>query len=49
MRGFIEGGTTTTPFDMVARNKMRAFTCAWEALWRSDYPQADPLMIKSFA
>ena len=44
VRGFIEEGTTTTPFDMVVRNKMSRFHLCMEALRRSDYPQAGPLM-----
>src|SRR4029079_15397468 len=44
VRGFIEEGTTTTPFDMVVRNKMSRFHLCIEALRRSDYPQAGPLV-----
>jgi xylulose-5-phosphate/fructose-6-phosphate phosphoketolase len=44
VRGFIDEGTTTTPFDMVVRNKMSRFHLCTEALRRSGYPQAGPLM-----
>ena len=44
VRGFMEEGTTTTPFDMVVRNEMSRFHLCMEALRRSDYPQAGPLM-----
>jgi Phosphoketolase len=44
VRGFMEEGTTTTPFDMVVRNKMSRFHLCMEALRRSAYAQADPLM-----
>ena len=44
VRGFIEEGTTTTPFDMVVRNEMSRFHLCMEALRRSNYPQAGPLM-----
>ena len=44
VRGFIEQGTTTTPFDMVVLNKMSRYHLGMEALRRSDYPQAGPLM-----
>ncbi|MGH7138502.1 MAG: phosphoketolase family protein, partial [Pirellulales bacterium] len=43
VRGFIDEGTTTTPFDMVVRNKMSRFHLCMEALRRSNYPQAGPL------
>jgi xylulose-5-phosphate/fructose-6-phosphate phosphoketolase len=43
VRGFIDEGTTTTPFDMVVRNKMSRFHLCMEALRRSDYAQAGPL------
>ncbi len=43
VRGFIDEGTTTTPFDMVVRNKMSRFHLCMEALARSDYAQAGPL------
>ena len=36
VRGFIEEGTTTTPFDMVVLNKMSRFHLCMEALRRSD-------------
>ena len=44
VRGFIDEGTTTTPFDMVVRNKMSRFHLCTEALRRSGYPQAGPLV-----
>jgi xylulose-5-phosphate/fructose-6-phosphate phosphoketolase len=44
VRGFIEEGTTTTPFDMVVLNEMSRFHLCMEALRRSGYPQAGPLM-----
>jgi xylulose-5-phosphate/fructose-6-phosphate phosphoketolase len=44
VRGFIDEGTTTTPFDRVVRNKMSRFHLCIEALRRSDYAQAGPLM-----
>jgi xylulose-5-phosphate/fructose-6-phosphate phosphoketolase len=44
VRGFIEEGTTTTPFDMVVLNKMSRFHLCIEALKRSGYPQAGPLI-----
>jgi xylulose-5-phosphate/fructose-6-phosphate phosphoketolase len=44
VRGFLEEGTTTTPFDMVVRNEMSRFHLCLEALRWSDYPQAGPLM-----
>jgi len=44
VRGFIEEGTTTTPFDMVVLNEMSRFHLCMEALRRSGYPQAGPLI-----
>jgi xylulose-5-phosphate/fructose-6-phosphate phosphoketolase len=44
VRGFIDEGTTTTPFDMVVRNEMSRFHLCMEALRRSGYSQAGPLM-----
>jgi xylulose-5-phosphate/fructose-6-phosphate phosphoketolase len=44
VRGFIEEGTTTTPFDMVVRNGVSRFHLCIEALRRSGYPQAGPLI-----
>ena len=35
VRGFMEEGTTTTPFDMVVRNEMSRFHLCMEALRRS--------------
>jgi xylulose-5-phosphate/fructose-6-phosphate phosphoketolase len=39
VRGFIEEGTTTTPFDMVVRNEMSRYHLCLEALRRSNYQQ----------
>ena len=44
VRGFIEEGTTTTPFDMVVRNQTSRFHLCIEALHRSGYPQAGPIV-----
>jgi xylulose-5-phosphate/fructose-6-phosphate phosphoketolase len=44
VRGFMEEGTTTTPFDMVVRNRMSRFHLCIEALRRSAYPQAASVM-----
>ncbi len=44
VRGFMEEGTTTTPFDMVVLNQMSRFHLCVEALRRSGYPQAGPLV-----
>jgi xylulose-5-phosphate/fructose-6-phosphate phosphoketolase len=44
VRGFMEEGTTTTPFDMVVLNQMSRFHLCIEALRRSDYSQAGPLV-----
>jgi xylulose-5-phosphate/fructose-6-phosphate phosphoketolase len=44
VRGFMEEGTTTTPFDMVVRNQMSRFHLCIEALRRSAYPQATPVV-----
>jgi xylulose-5-phosphate/fructose-6-phosphate phosphoketolase len=44
VRGFIDEGTTTTPFDMVVLNKMSRFHLCMEALRRSNYPQSGPLI-----
>lgn len=44
VRGFIEEGTTTTPFDMVVRNKMSRFHLCMEAMRRSHYPRAGQVM-----
>jgi xylulose-5-phosphate/fructose-6-phosphate phosphoketolase len=43
VRGFMEEGTTTTPFDMVVRNQMSRFHLCIEALRRSAYPEANPI------
>jgi len=44
VRGFMEEGTTTTPFDMVVRNQMSRFHLCIEALRRSANPQADSVI-----
>ena len=44
VRGFMEEGTTTTPFDMVVKNQISRFHLCIEALGRSGYPQAAPLV-----
>ncbi len=44
VRGYIEEGTTTTPFDMVVRNEMSRFHLCIEALRRSDVAQAGALI-----
>ena len=44
VRGFMEEGTTTTPFDMVVRNQMSRFHLCIEALRRSAFPQADSVI-----
>ncbi|HTB73629.1 MAG TPA: phosphoketolase family protein [Polyangiaceae bacterium] len=44
VRGYQEEGTTTTPFDMVVKNEMSRFHLCMEALRRSAYPQAGPLV-----
>ncbi|MGZ6144159.1 MAG: phosphoketolase family protein [Myxococcales bacterium] len=44
VRGFMEEGTTTTPFDMVVLNQMSRFHLCIEALRRSGYPQAGPII-----
>jgi xylulose-5-phosphate/fructose-6-phosphate phosphoketolase len=44
VRGFIEEGTTTTPFDMVVKNQMSRYHLCMEALRRSNYAQAGPLV-----
>jgi xylulose-5-phosphate/fructose-6-phosphate phosphoketolase len=44
VRGFIDEGTTTTPFDMVVLNQMSRFHLVMEALRRTGYPEGDPLM-----
>ena len=41
VRGFMEEGTTTTPFDMVVKNQMSRFHLCTEALRRARHPQAD--------
>jgi xylulose-5-phosphate/fructose-6-phosphate phosphoketolase len=44
VRGFIEEGTTTTPFDMVVRNGMSRFHLCMEAIRRSNYVDGRPLI-----
>ncbi|HUR28111.1 MAG TPA: phosphoketolase family protein [Planctomycetota bacterium] len=39
VRGYVEEGTTTTPFDMVVRNGMSRFQLATEALRRAGHPR----------
>lgn len=40
VRGYIEEGTTTTPFDMVVCNQMSRFHLAMEALYRIEHMQS---------
>lgn len=40
VRGFMEEGTTTTPFDMVVRNEMSRFHLCMEAVRRAPCPEA---------
>ena len=44
VRGFMEEGTTTTPFDMVVKNELSRFHLCMEALRRAGYAQAGPLI-----
>ncbi len=44
VHGFQEEGTTTTPFDMVVKNEMSRFHLVMDALRRSNYGQAGPLI-----
>ncbi len=46
VRGFIEQGTTTTPFDMLVLNRMSRYHLCIEALRRASprFPQADSLI-----
>jgi xylulose-5-phosphate/fructose-6-phosphate phosphoketolase len=44
VHGFMEEGTTTTPFDMVVRNQLSRFHLCMDALRRSGYTQAGPLI-----
>lgn len=49
MRGFIEQGTTTTPFDMVVINGMSRFHLCIEALRRSErFANRAPELIEQF-
>jgi xylulose-5-phosphate/fructose-6-phosphate phosphoketolase len=41
VRGFEEEGTTTTPFDMVVRNRMSRYHLVLEALRRAHKPPGD--------
>ncbi|HTF91350.1 MAG TPA: phosphoketolase family protein [Planctomycetota bacterium] len=43
VRGYVEEGTTTTPFDMVVRNGVSRFQLATMALERAGHPKAKPL------
>jgi xylulose-5-phosphate/fructose-6-phosphate phosphoketolase len=43
VRGFIEEGTTTTPFDMVVKNQMSRFHLCVEALRRSGHAEGGRL------
>jgi xylulose-5-phosphate/fructose-6-phosphate phosphoketolase len=45
VRGFMEEGTTTTPFDMVVRNEMSRFHLCMEAVRRAAYPDAAALRV----
>ncbi len=40
VRGFMEEGTTTTPFDMVVQNETSRFHLCLEALRRAPHPEA---------
>ncbi len=44
VHGFQEEGTTTTPFDMVVKNEMSRFHLCMDALRRSGYAQAGPII-----
>jgi xylulose-5-phosphate/fructose-6-phosphate phosphoketolase len=44
VHGFMEEGTTTTPFDMVVKNQMSRFHLCIEALRRSGHPQAGSMV-----
>lgn len=44
VRGFMEEGTTTTPFDMVVRNEVSRYHLCMAALRWSEYPEAGPLI-----
>jgi xylulose-5-phosphate/fructose-6-phosphate phosphoketolase len=43
VRGYVEEGTTTTPFDMVVRNGLSRFQLAAEALRRAEHPRHEEL------
>ncbi|MEO6710958.1 MAG: phosphoketolase family protein [Planctomycetota bacterium] len=43
VRGYVEEGTTTTPFDMVVRNGVSRFQLAGMALQRAGHPRAEQL------
>ncbi|WFR67867.1 hypothetical protein P9139_05590 [Curtobacterium flaccumfaciens] len=44
VHGFLEQGTTTTPFDMLMRNEMDRFALAHDALTRVDADAYGPLL-----
>ncbi len=44
VRGFMEEGTTTTPFDMVVKNQASRFHICIEALRRVSHPEAGPFL-----
>jgi len=44
VRGFVEEGTTTTPFDMVVRNGMSRFHLCMEVIRRSNHIEGAPLV-----
>ena len=44
VRGFIEEGTTTTPFDMVVLNQTSRFHLCIESLRRAAHPEAGALI-----
>ena len=44
VHGFQEEGTTTTPFDMVVKNRMSRFHLVMDALRRASHPQAGSII-----
>lgn len=44
VRGFMDEGTTTTPFDMVVRNQMSRYHLCMEAVKCANYAQAGPII-----
>jgi xylulose-5-phosphate/fructose-6-phosphate phosphoketolase len=44
VHGFLEEGTTTTPFDMVVLNEMSRYHLVIDALQRSKYAKAPPII-----